>query len=88
VLEYEDVKEAMKYHRKMGIVEGFEKGLEKGMEKGEKKGREEGLQEGIEQGREETLRQMVAGMLKKGIDTSTIAEISGMSEEEIAALQS
>ncbi|MBQ7490697.1 MAG: hypothetical protein IJT51_09310, partial [Bacteroidales bacterium] len=79
VLEYEDVKDAMKYHRKLGMDEGFEKGLEKGM----KKGREEG----IEQGKEEKLRQMVAGMLKKGIDISTIAEISGMSEEQIAALQ-
>ncbi|MBP5710812.1 MAG: hypothetical protein J6W84_07550, partial [Bacteroidales bacterium] len=68
-----------KYHRKLGMDEGFEKGLEKGM----KKGREEG----IEQGKNEKLRQMVAGMLKKGIDISTIAEISGMSEEQIAALQ-
>ncbi|MBQ7490040.1 MAG: hypothetical protein IJT51_05960, partial [Bacteroidales bacterium] len=67
VLEYEDVKDAMKYHRKVGIDEGFETGMEKG--------------------RKENLRQMVAGMLKKGIDISTIAEISGMSEDQIAALQ-
>ncbi|MBP5710475.1 MAG: hypothetical protein J6W84_05815, partial [Bacteroidales bacterium] len=64
---YEDVKDAMNYHRKLGMDEGFEKGMEKG--------------------RKENHRQMVAGMLKKVIDISTIAEISGMSEDQIAALQ-
>jgi len=83
VLEYEDVKEAMKYHRKMGITEGFEKGLEKGMEKG----REEGLQEGIEKGREGALIQTARNLLTLGISIADIAKATGLSEEQITALQ-
>ena len=30
VLEYEDVKDAMDYHHRLGIEEGFRKGLEEG----------------------------------------------------------
>ena len=30
VLEYEDVKDAMDYHHRLGIEEGFQKGLEEG----------------------------------------------------------
>lgn len=32
VLEYEDVKDAMDYHHRLGIEEGFQKGLEEGRE--------------------------------------------------------
>ena len=72
VLEYEDVKEAMKYHRKMGITEGFEKGLEKGEKKG----------------REEALLQTARNFLKLGISIADIAKATGLSEEQIAKLQS
>ena len=34
VLEYEDVKDAMDYHHRLGIEEGFQKGLEEGREEG------------------------------------------------------
>ena len=34
VLEYEDVRDAMEYHHRMGKAEGFNEGFEKGMEKG------------------------------------------------------
>lgn len=34
VLEYEDVKDAMDYHHRLGVEEGFQKGLEEGREEG------------------------------------------------------
>ena len=78
VLEYEDVKDAMKYHRKLGMDEGFEKGLEKG--------RNEGMQEGIEKGREEAIQQTARNLLKLGISVADITKATGLSEEQIAAL--
>ena len=87
VLEYEEVQTAIEYAKELAAKASYKAGVKKGKEEGIEKGREQGMAEGIEKGKEETLRQMVAGMLKKGIDISTIAEISGMSEEEIAALQ-
>ena len=64
VLEYEDVKEAMKYHRKMGLAEGFEKG------------------------REKALLQTASNLLTLGISVTDIAKATGLSEEQIVALQS
>lgn len=75
VLEYEDVQDAMDYHRRMGIKDGYEKGMQKGM------------QSGMEKGKNETLRLMVCNMLKKDIPVATISEITGLSTEEIAAIQ-
>ena len=91
VLEYEEVQTAIEYAKELAAKDSYKAGVKKGKEEGREKGREEGLnegmQKGIEKGKEETLRQMVAGMLKKGIDISTIAEISGMNEEQIVAMQ-
>ena len=75
VLEYEEVQTAIEYAKELAAKASYKAGVKKGKE------------EGREEGRQENLLQMVAGMLKKGIDISTIAEISGMSEKEIAALQ-
>ena len=38
ILEYEDVKEAMDYNRRLAKAEGFSDGFEKGMEKGRREG--------------------------------------------------
>ena len=83
VLEYEDVKDAMKYHRKLGMDEGFEKCMKKGREEG----RNEGLQEGIEIGREEAIIQTARNLLTLGISVSDIVKATGLSEEQISALQ-
>ena len=50
-------------------------------------GREEGRQEGIQKGRQEEKQQVVLNMLQKRLDTSLIAEVTGLSEEEIKKLQ-
>ena len=75
VLEYEDVKDAMDYHHRMGKAEGFNDGYEKGMEKG------------MEKGREEATRHLIAEMLGKGIPVTIIAEITGLSEKQIQQVE-
>ena len=67
VLEYEDVKDAMEYHHRLG--------------------KEEGRAEGKEEAEKEIIRRMTLSMLEKGIPIATIAEITGMTEEEVRAYQ-
>lgn len=74
VLEYEDVKEAMEYHHRMGRTEGFEKGYGLGVEKG--------IQQGIEQGKQ----QLVRNMLAKGLDPAQVADLTGIDLQEVRAM--
>ncbi len=60
----------------------FEDGVQEGMEKGIKKG----MKKGIEKGREEEKRQVAAKMKSKGFDTETIADMTGLTVEEIKQL--
>lgn len=75
VLEYEDVKDAMEYHHRMGFAEGMEKGIERGLEKG--------MEKGIEKGKEETKRQIIAKMLENSLPITTIVKLTGLSEAEV-----
>ena len=61
-----------------GRAEGFAEGLAEGEAKGRSEGKAEGLAEG---------KVLIAKALKKqGIQTSTIAAATGLSEEEVNAL--
>jgi predicted transposase/invertase (TIGR01784 family) len=71
VLEYEDVKDAMDYHHRMGFAEGMEKGMEKGVKEGQVKGEKKAKQE------------MIANMLEMGIVLADIAKITGIPEAEL-----
>ncbi len=75
---YRDVKNsidtAIEMGREEGLAEGMEKGLAEGMEKGRSKG--------IAEGRAEVAK----AMLKEGMNTATIAKLTGISEEEIKRL--
>ena len=73
ILEYEDVKDAMEYHHRMGKAEGFNEGYEKGMEKG------------IEKGRESLIR-TARNLLSMGLSANDIAKATGLSEEEVMQL--
>ena len=48
--------------------------------------REDGRVEGREEGREERTRQLARNMLAKGLEPALVAEISGLTEDEVAAL--
>ena len=60
--------------REEGIAEGMEKGIAKGREEGIAKGREEGIAE------------VARKMKRKGIPDNMIAEVTGLSADEINAL--
>jgi predicted transposase/invertase (TIGR01784 family) len=53
-------------------------------------GREEGRQEGLEQGRQEGMKQakfeMARTMLAQGIDRATVAQVTGLSADELAGV--
>lgn len=91
ILEYEDVKEAMAYNRRMAKAEGFEDGFEKGMEKGMEKGRKEGIEEGMEkgraEGREEALLQTAKKLLELGVPLVDVVSATGLSEEQLTSVR-
>ena len=69
----------------------YEKGLEIGLEKGMKEGMKEGIQRGIEKGIEKGIMEgsqkekieIAKKMLELKIDKETIAEATGLTEQEI-----
>ncbi|GHV22860.1 hypothetical protein FACS1894174_08060 [Bacteroidia bacterium] len=71
VLEYSDVRDAVEYARETGLEEGI--GI--GMEKGVKQGREEGFEKGI--------ISIVRKCLEKNMPVEDIADLTGLSEEQI-----
>ena len=74
------VQKGMQQGRKEGMQEGVQTGLQKGLQKG----RKEGVQEGMQKGRKE----IALNMLKSKMDVARIAQMTGLSEEEIQELQS
>jgi predicted transposase/invertase (TIGR01784 family) len=65
------------------ITMGIEEFL---LDRAEKEGIKKGREEGIEKGREESLRVTALKMKKSGLDISLIADITGLSVEEIEKL--
>ena len=49
--------------------------------------KEEGMQKGLQKDRQEERQQIILKMFQKRLDTSLIAEVTGLSEEEIKKLQ-
>lgn len=52
----------------------------------EEKGRKQGQQEGEQEGREAATRSIAARMLARGLERQTVQELTGLSDEELAAL--
>ncbi len=75
----EGLREGLKEGRKKGLQEGLQEGREEGLQKG----RKEGLQEGLDKG----VRKTALNMLRKGFDTHTIKDITGLPLSEIQKIQ-
>nr|VFJ72848.1 MAG: DNA repair protein RadC [Candidatus Kentron sp. FW] len=69
-----------------GLREGRREGMEMGMEKGREEGLQEGEMKGKEEGKKEKAVEIARAALAKGLDVGMVAEISGLSEEEIKKL--
>jgi hypothetical protein len=70
-----------------GIEIGMEKGIEKSMEKGREQGMEKGIEKGIETGLYEGKKVVARAMLARGMETATIAELTGLGLTEVEELQ-
>jgi len=82
---YEHYWDAVYYER--GVIRhGYKQGMEQGMKQGMEKGMEQGIAQGVAQGVAQTNRKNAAKMKAKGIDDATIAEITGLSMDEIESL--
>ena len=69
-----------------GLAEGMEKGLAQGMEKGLAEGMEKGLAQGMEKGMNRKGLEIAKKMLAKGMDETTIMEMTGLSQEQIRSI--
>ena len=72
------------------VIEGIEQGREEGRAEGREEGRAEGygqgLEEGLEQGLAKGKLEVALNLKQKGLPTSVIAEVTGLSESEINSL--
>ena len=69
-----------------GLEEGLAKGHAKGLEEGHAKGLEEGHAKGLEEGRAEEKKSLVRRMKAMGMDAEAIAQITGLTKEEVASI--
>lgn len=69
--------------QKEGREQGLNQGLEEGRELGLEQGREQGLEQGREQGLELARSQVILNAKKKGINIEVIADLVGLSVEEV-----
>ena len=83
MLTYTEMKEGL-------IQEGMQKGIQKGMQKGIQKGMQKGIQKGMQKGRQEGIEEgvhnLARNMVTEGLAVETIVRITGLSEQEVQAL--
>ncbi len=60
---------------------------EDGMKQGKEIGREEGIEQGLEQGKKEKQKEIAKKLKEQKMPIKQIAEITGLSEEEIESLK-
>jgi predicted transposase/invertase (TIGR01784 family) len=63
-----------------------EEGLEEGRARGMAEGLEKGMAKGMEKGIEEERKKNAKTMKAKGIDVNTIAEVTGMTVDDVLRL--
>ena len=86
--DQEKYEEIIKVYRDNLVTEqwAIEQGFKKGHEKGLEKGRKEGIQIGREEGRHEGILLTARNMKNKGYSSEDIAQITGLTLEEIYKL--
>ncbi len=70
-----------------GMMKGREEGIIQGILKGRQEGKQEGILEGVQKGKLEGLYSTARKMKLKNLDNQMIIEITGLSKEEIDAIQ-
>ena len=90
----EGLAEGREEGRAKGLAEGREEGRAKGLAEGREEGRAKGLAEGraegradgLTEGRDEKAKEIATKMKAKGMTSAEIADLTGLSEEQIEAL--
>ena len=82
-LDLQHKKQEWTYIQRFSIELGIKQGIKQGVEEGLKQGMEQGIEQGMEQGKEEGVRDMVIKMQKKSLSLEVIADISGLSIDDI-----
>ena len=67
----------------IGIEKGIQRGMEKGMKEGIQRGIEKGIEKGIMEGSQKEKIEIAKKMLELKIDKETIAEATGLTEQEM-----
>jgi len=80
-------KERQNYEQSLKEYRDLENSLELKYEKGKKEGRKEGRREGRREGRIEGKIEIAFNAIKKGFDDQTIADLTGLSIEDIQKLR-
>ena len=86
VLEYEDVQKAVQYAREQGEKSGYDSGYTCGYDSGMSHGFDQGYDQGIEKGCKERTRQLALNMLARNFAPDIVAEITGLTTEEVLSL--
>jgi predicted transposase/invertase (TIGR01784 family) len=90
LMDYPSVHEMVECERaeakEEGIQIGIQMGIEQGIQQGIQQGIEQGIEQGMEQGELSTKRLLARNMLSKGLEPNLVAEISGLTEDEVMAL--
>ena len=74
-------------YKREGLMEGREEGREEGRKEGRMEGRMEGRKEGLEEGQKKAAIGIALNLLKLGISLENIMQSTGLTSEEIHALQ-
>ena len=83
----EGLKEGLELGKQKGRKEGRKEGLELGKQKGRKEGRKEGMEIDKQKGRELRNIEIAKSMLAKNLSVDTISAVTGLSLEQVKALQ-
>ena len=83
---YETIADAEEKALAAKYEEGRSEGREEGVGIGIERGREEGIEIGVEKGRYAERREMAKALKNNGASLDLIANVSGLSEEEIRNL--
>ena len=83
---FNTIESAEKKATEEGLAKGLKEGLAKGLEQGLEQGLARGLEQGLEQGRSSEKMEIAKKMKAKGQPTDFIADITGLSIEEIEKL--
>ena len=76
-------KQGRKEGRREGRKEGEKIGEERGRKQGETIGEERGIKKGLAEGEMKKAVEIAAGLKEKRVDSDIIAEVSGLSKEQI-----